>query len=266
MRIMGILNVTPDSFYSGSRLSGEEAVLQKAEQMLNDGAEILDIGGESTRPGAGAVTEQEEVRRVVPAITAIKKHFPHSIVSVDTYHALTAQEAVNAGADIINDVTALTGDERMAEVAAAAKVPVMIDSSKWEVIEAGLQSVQGKPIVNSISLKEGEEIFIEHAKLVRKYGAAVVVMAFDEVGQADTEDRKVEICSRAYDILVNQVGFPPEDIILTRIFLPSVQGLKNTTTTVWILSMLPVALNARYRTQKSRAGCRMCPSPSVVTT
>ena len=123
MRIMGILNVTPDSFYSGSRLSGEDAVLQKAEQMLNDGAEILDIGGESTRPGAGAVTEQEEVRRVVPAITAIKKHFPHSIVSVDTYHALTAQEAVNAGADIINDVT---GDERMAEVAAAAKVPVIL--------------------------------------------------------------------------------------------------------------------------------------------
>ena len=95
----------------------------------------------------------------------------------------------------------------------AAKVPVMIDSSKWEVIEAGLQSVQGKPIVNSISLKEGEEKFIHQAKLVRKYGAAVVVMAFDEVGQADTEDRKVEICSRAYDILVNQVGFPPEDII-----------------------------------------------------
>ena len=91
MRIMGILNVTPDSFYSGSRLSGEDAVLQKVEQMLNDGAEILDIGGESTRPGAGAVTEQEEVRRVVPAITAIKKRFPHSIVSIDTYHALTAQ-------------------------------------------------------------------------------------------------------------------------------------------------------------------------------
>ena len=105
----------------------------------------------------------------------------------------------------------------------AAKVPVMIDSSKWEVIEAGLQSVQGKPIVNSISLKEGEEIFIEHAKLVRKYGAAVVVMAFDEVGQADTEDRKVEICSRAYDILVNQVGFPPEDIIFDPNILRSVR-------------------------------------------
>ncbi|STO58820.1 homocysteine-N5-methyltetrahydrofolate transmethylase, B12-dependent [Canicola haemoglobinophilus] len=95
----------------------------------------------------------------------------------------------------------------------AAKVPVMIDSSKWEVIEAGLQVVQGKAIVNSISLKEGEEKFIQQAKLVRRYGAAVVVMAFDEVGQADTEDRKVEICTRAYNILVDQVGFPPEDII-----------------------------------------------------
>ncbi|KGJ06533.1 methionine synthase (B12-dependent) [Paracoccus halophilus] len=94
-----------------------------------------------------------------------------------------------------------------------ARVPVMIDSSKWEVIEAGLKCVQGKAVVNSISLKEGEAAFLEQAQLCRRYGAAVVVMAFDETGQADTENRKVEICSRAYDILVNRVGFPPEDII-----------------------------------------------------
>ncbi|MEC8293486.1 MAG: methionine synthase [Pseudomonadota bacterium] len=94
-----------------------------------------------------------------------------------------------------------------------ARVPIMIDSSKWEVIEAGLQCVQGKAIVNSISMKEGEAQFIEQARLCRAYGAAVVVMAFDEVGQADTEDRKVEICTRAYEILTQQVGFPPEDII-----------------------------------------------------
>ena len=125
--------------------------------------------------------------------------------------------------------------------------------------------MQGKPIVNSISLKEGEEIFIEHAKLVRKYGAAVVVMAFDEVGQADTEDRKVEICSRAYDILVNQVGFPPEDIIFDPNILRSVRGLKNTTTTVSILSTPQVVLNVRYRMRKSRAGYRMSLSHSVVT-
>ncbi|MBB4093479.1 methionine synthase [Ochrobactrum pecoris] len=94
-----------------------------------------------------------------------------------------------------------------------ARVPIMIDSSKWEVIEAGLKCVQGKPVVNSISMKEGEEAFIHHAKLVRAYGAAVVVMAFDETGQADTEARKIEICTRAYNILTEQVGFPPEDII-----------------------------------------------------
>ena len=93
------------------------------------------------------------------------------------------------------------------------KVPVMIDSSKWEVIEAGLKCVQGKSIVNSISLKEGEENFIQCAELVRRYGAAVIVMAFDETGQADTEARKIEICKRSYDILTKVVGFPPEDII-----------------------------------------------------
>jgi 5-methyltetrahydrofolate--homocysteine methyltransferase len=94
-----------------------------------------------------------------------------------------------------------------------ARVPVMIDSSKWTVIEAGLKCVQGKAIVNSISLKEGEAAFIEQARKVRAYGAAVVVMAFDEKGQADTIERKVAICSRSYDVLTKQVGFPPEDII-----------------------------------------------------
>jgi len=93
-----------------------------------------------------------------------------------------------------------------------ARIPVMVDSSKWDVIEAGLKCVSGKPIVNSISMKEGEEQFLYHARICMNYGAAVVVMAFDEVGQADTRDRKVEICSRAYDLLMT-IGFPPEDII-----------------------------------------------------
>lgn len=94
-----------------------------------------------------------------------------------------------------------------------ARVPVMVDSSKFSVIEAGLKCVQGKPVVNSISMKEGEDKFIHEARIARRHGAAVVVMAFDEVGQADTFARKTEICKRAYDILVNRVGFPPEDII-----------------------------------------------------
>ena len=93
-----------------------------------------------------------------------------------------------------------------------ARIPVMVDSSKWDVIEAGLKCVSGKPIVNSISMKEGEEQFLDHARKCMNYGAAVVVMAFDEVGQADTKERKVEICERAYKLLVG-IGFPPEDII-----------------------------------------------------
>src|ERR671927_1909434 len=94
-----------------------------------------------------------------------------------------------------------------------ARVPVMIDSSKWSVIEAGLKCLQGKGIVNSISLKEGEQAFLAQARLVRRYGAAVVVMAFDEQGQADSFARKTEICARAYRLLVERIGFAPEDII-----------------------------------------------------
>lgn len=134
-----------------------------------------------------------------------------------------AREQVENGAQIID----INMDEGMLESEACmvrflnlcasepeiSKVPVMVDSSKWEVIEAGLKCIQGKGIVNSISLKEGKEKFVEQAKLVRRYGAAVIVMAFDEQGQADTRERKIEICTNAYNILVNEVGFPPEDII-----------------------------------------------------
>jgi 5-methyltetrahydrofolate--homocysteine methyltransferase len=107
-----------------------------------------------------------------------------------------------------------------------ARVPIMIDSSKWSVIEAGLKCVQGKGIVNSISLKEGEAKFIEQAKLIRRYGAATVVMAFDERGQADTLDRKMEICKRSYDILTQKVGFPPQDIIFDPNILTVATGLE----------------------------------------
>ncbi|HEX6219061.1 MAG TPA: dihydropteroate synthase, partial [Sphingomicrobium sp.] len=133
-----------------------------------------------------------------------------------------ARDQVEAGAQIIDvnmDEALLDGEQAMAtflkRLAAEpdiARVPVMIDSSKWSVIEAGLQCVSGKPIVNSISLKEGEAPFLDLARKLRSYGAAVVVMAFDETGQADTKERKVAICERAYRLLVGD-GFPPEDII-----------------------------------------------------
>ncbi len=150
--------------------------------------------------------------------------FRKLIVAGDYEGALAvARDQVENGAQIID----VNMDEGMLDSEAAmvkflrlvasepdiSRVPVMIDSSKWSVIEAGLKCVQGKAIVNSISLKEGEEQFVQQAKLIRRYGAAVVVMAFDEEGQADTADRKFEICKRSYDILTGKVGFPPADII-----------------------------------------------------
>jgi len=150
--------------------------------------------------------------------------FKRLIVDDDFESALAiARQQVENGAQIID----INMDDGLIDGAAAmttyvnllatepdiARVPIMIDSSKWDVIEAGLKCVQGKSVVNSISLKEGEEQFLQQSRLVRKYGAAVVVMAFDENGQAETADHKFEICKRAYDLLVNEADFPPQDII-----------------------------------------------------
>ena len=152
------------------------------------------------------------------------KRFARLIKSGDYESALAvAREQVEAGANIVDvnmDEGLIDGEKAMTRflnlVSAdpnIAKVPIMIDSSKWSVIEAGLKCVQGKSIVNSISLKEGEAKFLEQARLVRRYGAAVVVMAFDETGQAVTRENKVAICQRAFKLLTEEVGFPPEDII-----------------------------------------------------
>jgi 5-methyltetrahydrofolate--homocysteine methyltransferase len=170
-----------------------------------------------------------------------------------------AREQVDGGAQILD----VNMDEGMIDGVATmqrflnliqaepdiARIPIMIDSSKWEIIEAGLQVVQGKCVVNSISLKEGEETFIEQAKRIRRYGAAVIVMAFDEKGQADSLERRIEICKRSYDTLVDQVGFPPQDIIFDPNIFPVATGMeehKNNAldffkATQWIRENLPHA-------------------------
>jgi 5-methyltetrahydrofolate--homocysteine methyltransferase len=151
--------------------------------------------------------------------------FKDLILNEDYETALeVARSQVENGAQVIDvnmDEGMLDGEDAMVRflnlVAAEpdiSRVPVMIDSSRWSIVEAGLKRVQGRAIVNSISLKEGEEEFVRQARLVKRYGAAVIVMAFDEKGQADTKDRKVEVCKRAYRVLTEEVGFPPEDIIL----------------------------------------------------
>ncbi|WNM20024.1 methionine synthase [Flavobacterium capsici] len=170
-----------------------------------------------------------------------------------------ARNQVEGGAQIIDvnmDEGMLDGVEAMTKflnlIAAEpdiARVPVMIDSSKWEIIEAGLKVIQGKGVVNSISLKEGKEAFIHHAKLIKRYGAAVIVMAFDENGQADTYERRIEICKRSYDILVNEVHFPAEDIIFDPNIFPVATGMDEHKlnaldffrATKWIRENLPYA-------------------------
>jgi len=146
-----------------------------------------------------------------------------------------AKEQVEGGAQIIDvnmDEGMLDGVYAMttflnliASEPDISRVPLMIDSSKWEIIEAGLKVAQGKSVVNSISLKEGAERFIHHARLIKKYGAAVIIMAFDEAGQADNYERRIEICKRSYDILVNEVGFPPQDIIFDPNIFPVATGM-----------------------------------------
>ncbi|MFD1314792.1 methionine synthase [Namhaeicola litoreus] len=168
-----------------------------------------------------------------------------------------ARDQVDGGAQIIDvnmDDGLIDGKEAMvnflnliASEPDIARVPVMIDSSKWEIIEAGLQVVQGKSVVNSISLKEGEAEFIRQAKLIKRYGAAVIIMAFDEVGQADNLERRIEIAKRSYDILVNQVNFDPEDIIFDLNIFPVATGMdehKNNAldfihATKWVRENLP---------------------------
>jgi 5-methyltetrahydrofolate--homocysteine methyltransferase len=163
--------------------------------------------------------------------------FAKLIKSGDFEEALSvARQQVESGAQIIDvnmDEAMLDGEATMvkflnliASEPDIARVPVMIDSSKWSVIEAGLKCLQGKGIVNSISLKEGEEKFKEHAKKVRRYGAAVIVMAFDEQGQADTFERRIAVCKRAYDILTKEIGFPPQEIIFDPNILTVATGIE----------------------------------------
>jgi len=124
--VMGILNITPDSFYSGSRLHDADALLQKAAQMIEEGAAILDIGGQSTRPNSERVSEEEEKRRVIPAIETLQKHFPQQILSIDTFYASVAKEAVHAGASIVNDVSAGSIDPQLLSTVAGLGVPYVL--------------------------------------------------------------------------------------------------------------------------------------------
>ena len=168
--VMGIINVTPDSFFAGSRHEGADAVLRQARQMLKDGATILDIGGQSTRPGSEKLSVEEELKRVIEPIKAIHHNFPEAFISIDTYYSSVAKEAVAAGASIVNDISSGIMDERMIETVAALKVPFVLMH-----MQGTPQTMQKDPNYENVT-KEILDFFIRTKDELHKAGITDVII------------------------------------------------------------------------------------------
>jgi dihydropteroate synthase len=168
--VMGIINATPDSFYEGSRQQTVDAILQQAEKMIQDGADILDIGGQSTRPGSTIVGAEEELKRVIGAIEAIHQHFPETFISVDTYFSLVAKEAVNAGASIINDISAGSMDANMIATVATLQVPYVLMH-----MQGTPQTMQQSPKYENVT-REVLDFFITKNDELKKAGINDVII------------------------------------------------------------------------------------------
>lgn len=194
-QVMGILNVTPDSFYAGSRLGSVSEVVQKAGSMLTDGADILDIGGYSTRPGATEVSEQEELDRVVPAVEAIMQAFPEAILSVDTFRACVAEAAIGAGASIINDVSGGSLDEAMYGTVARLQAPYI------------LMHMRGTPQTMN-TLTDYEDVVLEVLDELQKQAALLTQLGVKDIildpgfGFAKTVDQNFQLLNRLEELRI----------------------------------------------------------------
>ena len=168
--VMGIINITPDSFYSGSRFETTDAILKQTEQMLKDGADILDIGGQSTRPGSEQLNADEELKRVLPVIDAIYRHFPETFISIDTYHSKVVIETVAAGACIVNDISAGSMDKELISTVAALKVPYVLMHMKGNP-----QPMQQNPVYENVT-KEVLDFFISKTDELHKAGIHDIII------------------------------------------------------------------------------------------
>ena len=168
--VMGIINVTPDSFFSGSRFNDIDEILDQAEKMLNEGADIVDIGGQSTRPGSELLSAKEEIERVVPAILAIAKKFPHAIISVDTFYSAVAVAVVEAGASIVNDISAGNMDNKMIDTVAALKVPYILMHMKGTP-----QNMQENTIYENL-IREVLDFFVARSNDSTKAGITDIII------------------------------------------------------------------------------------------
>ncbi|WP_050607980.1 dihydropteroate synthase [Clostridium niameyense] len=195
MKVMGIINCTPDSFYDGSRKQTMEETLKTAEKMLNQGADILDIGGESTKPGSNPVSEDEEIRRVVPVIKAIKEKFKDCIISIDTYRANTAREAIKAGADIVNDISAMKFDSNMANIVKEYNVPIILMHTKGKP-----KDMQVNPTYNDL-MKEVLEYFNERLEYAKSNGISEDKIILDPgIGFGKTLEHNLKLMNRISEL------------------------------------------------------------------
>lgn len=184
--VMGIINATPDSFFGESRFSGVDEIVIQAEKMLNDGADIIDVGGQSTRPGSELISEDEEIKRVVPAIKAITERFPEAFVSVDTFYSAVAIAAAGAGASIVNDISAGSMDEKMIETVAQLKTPYILTHMKGTP-----QTMQQNAVYENVT-REVLDFFI--AKTSELLKAGIVDMIIDPgFGFGKTIDHNFEL-------------------------------------------------------------------------
>lgn len=201
MCIMGILNITPDSFYEGSRVSALADVVARAGQMLEQGAQVLDIGGESTRPGSDSVDGEEERRRVLPVIEALRKEYPEAVLSVDTYRADTAEAALSVGADIINDISAMEADARMADVVVRSKAPIILMHMRGTPKNMQ-QNCQYQDVVQEVAV-----YLAQRAQLLREQGVGADKIILDPgIGFAKDVEQNLRLMRDLH--VLTSFGYP----------------------------------------------------------
>lgn len=201
MRVMGILNITPDSFYEGSRVSALADVVARAGQMLEQGAQVLDIGGESTRPGSDSVDGDEERRRVLPVIKALRREYPEAVLSVDTYRADTAEAALSVGADIINDISAMEADARMADVVVRSKAPIILMHMRGTPKNMQ-QNCQYQDVVQEVAV-----YLAERAELLREQGVGADKIILDPgIGFAKDVEQNLRLMRDLH--VLTSFGYP----------------------------------------------------------
>ena len=201
MCVMGILNITPDSFYEGSRVSALADVVARAGQMLEQGAQVLDIGGESTRPGSDSVDGDEERRRVLPVIEALRREYPEAVLSVDTYRADTAEAALAVGADIINDISAMEADARMADVVVRSKAPIILMHMRGTPKNMQ-QNCQYQDVVQEVAV-----YLAQRAQLLREQGVGADKIILDPgIGFAKDVEQNLRLMRDLH--VLTSFGYP----------------------------------------------------------